>query len=1349
MTAQLNEQFLVCFFFYLFWVCSGLSLNAQCPEISNSASGQVCVGDTISFEVVNASVDSISWDFNSGDLYNEFTMSPTLANFSAVSTPRAISFVNDSGSWYGFTYNSSLSQLYRIDFLNGIDQAPTGISSVSYSTPSGVISSSTWSRIKFIQQNGIWYGFCATAGNVLARLTFSGGLDGSFVDFETFTNSNGLFLNNAQDIGLITSNDTTYLLVINRLSSMLNVYELADSATSIPVLVVGHSLAGFSGPNGFDIKYDCGEYFGIFNSLSDGKVGVFNFGSHILNTPILTEVNFSGSFANPIKSYLFKERNQWVGFVKHGVSPSLSKIYFGDSLTGTPDSIVQFQSLNSSIAGWAFQIIEDSSRVFGFGIVSGNKNFYRLNFNESISFPENYVAIGNQVNYSFDHPGEYIVKAVVTDSANRVFRVFDTISVAESPSGDVALLQGTCESDSFKFVFVRDTTKAQIDAYSWNLNSASYADSSFSVQLLNADTFDLTAQVISPTGCTFEIDTAVIVHPRPELEILSDSTCRTQTILLSNNSIIAFDSITSFRWIFDTSDTLFGVLPSYAFLDTGNQGVVIQAVSNFGCSSDTSINVYIKDGPQAAFSVSQTCLNDQTALVSNPSSSIPYSVSWDLGDGNTSALEVFTHQYADTGLYDVQLIVNGVNGCSDTSSIPVSITQQSLAQIDSLSVVRCELQTLFGIGTSLPASVSSSSFWVVDSMIVSIDDTLLFLPDSTGNFDLKYIVNSGYSCFDTISQQVQVLSKPSLNLSLDERCVGDSVLLTANPGFFESQVLSLQHWTSGSQSSNDGVFALSSLEIGLVDVFYSVISDKGCFADTVFNIRFYERPTISLALIEPTLCTNLEYSIEFTYDLDSLDSLSNDSLIVNYTSSNTQTFFEPYTSVSFAEDGLVQLVMGLETAKHCKVLDTIQVYVSQSPDNHIESDTTCVNSIVQFSDLYDGSNYFRLWDLGNGNLSNQIAPQATYLDTGVFDVSVQITDLTTGCFDLDSAMVKVFPSPQIQISDSAFCEDQIVDIEAVEANGVGIRSMDWFLDGSLIARDSSVTFKMGSSGVYNLNVLGRFNHDCSSEFSQKLVVFPNPELSYDLTPMFGVPPSEVTARIKSEGDSMSITIGEQQFLDTSYAVFLVETASNLQVVLYLEDTNNCYSEAVRNLNFNDAFLDLAILNSQSSNNDDVVEVSLVYANTGNVPIERSVIQLKIGAEHILIDTIDGLIAPSEQRLYSFPAVRSSNKNYCVEIDAVSVLSDFDLSSNQLCRLDEGRFDVYSFYPNPSLKLSHARLEVINTNCDLLKCKLFAASGNLVSEFEREVTDQNFISFDIELDLVTAGVYFLQVFAPKF
>lgn len=1345
MISIINEQVWTRFFLLFSFVYLGHNVNAQCPAISTSASGQVCVGDTLSFEVVGAAVDSVYWDFNSGDLFNDFSLSPSLANFNAVTTPRAISFVNDSGTWYGFTYNTSLSQLYRIDFSNGIDQAPTGISAISYSSSSSLITSSTWSSIKFKKEGGVWYGFCATEGNVLARLSFSNGLSSNTVDYQIFNNStNALALSGPQDLDLIERNDSLFLFIANKTGSSIKVYSLGTSVLNSPVLLITHLMTGFSSIQGLDIKYDCGSYYAILNSINDAKIGILDFGTSFLNSPVVATLNNSLSFTLPMKSYLFRENGQWVGFVKHAASPSITKIYFGESLTAIPDSVKQFSSLNSSVAGWAFQVIEDSSRVFGFGIVSSNKNLYRLNFSESVPFSANYVLTGSQVNYSFDHPGEYIVKAVVTDSANRVFRVFDTISVAESPSGIVSFLQGTCESDSFQFEFGRDTSKAEVDTYSWVFNGNSFSDSLLNIQLLNADTFDLSLQVVSPNGCAFEIDTSVVVHPKPQLVILTDSTCRAQPTLLTNNSFIIFDSITSFSWVFDTLDTVIGVLPSYSFLDTGNQSITVQAISNFGCASDTNFNVYIKDGPQAAFSISHTCLNDQTALVSNPSSSVPYSVSWDLGDGSTNTLEVFTHQYADTGSYNIQLIVNGINGCSDTSAIPISITQQSVAQIDSMSNVRCELQTLFGIASSFPANVGLSSFWMSDSLVVSTGDTLLFAPNTNGNLDLRYIVNSGYSCFDTAFQQVQVLSKPTLEFLLDERCVGDSVLLTANPGFFESQVLSSQYWTSGTQSSNDSVFALSSQEIGLVEVHYSVVSDKGCFADTAFNNRFYKRPTISLALIEPALCTNLEYSIDFTYDLDSLDSLSKDSLIVYYTSSNTQTFFKPFTTVSFAEDGIVQLVMELETSKQCKAADTIQIQVVKSPENDIENDTTCVSSIVQFSDSYNGSNYFRLWDLGNGNLSNQIAPQATYLDTGVFNVSVQITDLTTGCFDYDSAKVKVLPSPEIQLSDTSFCENQIVDIEAVDANGLGIRSMDWFINGNLIARDSAVTFNIGPSGIYNLNVLGSFNHGCSAETSQKLAVFPNPELEFDITPMFGVPPSEVTARIKSEGDSMSITIGEQLFIDTNYAEFLVEAASNLEVLLYLEDTNNCYSEAARILNFNDAFLDLAILNSQISNSEDLVEVSVVYANAGNIPVERSVIQLKIGAEHILIDTIDGLIAPSEQRLYTFPAVRSSNKNYCVEIDAVSALSDIDPLSNQFCRLDEGRFDVYSFYPNPSMKTGNASLEVVNANCDLVNCKLFTASGNLVSEFEGEVVDQNFMSFEIELDLASTGVYFLQV-----
>jgi hypothetical protein len=58
-------------------------------------------------------------------------------------------------------------------------------------------------------------------------------------------------------------------------------------------------------------------------------------------------------------------------------------------------------------------------------------------------------------------------------------------------------------------------------------------------------------------------------------------------------------------------------------------------------------------------------------------------VKWHFGDGNTSTISTVTHRYEQVGTYDVKLVVTSiVNGCKDSTTLPVSIETSSLKTIN-------------------------------------------------------------------------------------------------------------------------------------------------------------------------------------------------------------------------------------------------------------------------------------------------------------------------------------------------------------------------------------------------------------------------------------------------------------------------------------------------------------------------------------------------------------------------------------------------------------------------------------------------------------------------------------------
>ncbi|TNE80975.1 MAG: PKD domain-containing protein [Bacteroidetes bacterium] len=114
------------------------------------------------------------------------------------------------------------------------------------------------------------------------------------------------------------------------------------------------------------------------------------------------------------------------------------------------------------------------------------------------------------------------------------------------------------------------------------------------------------------------------------------------------------------------------------FVLPGTYDVKMKVISATGCSDSVIRTAYITayNKPNANFTVndSAACTPPLNAIFQNNSGGVA-SYQWTFGDGTTSAMQNPFKSYSDTGLYTVSLVLQGVNGCTDTA------VRQSLMKI--------------------------------------------------------------------------------------------------------------------------------------------------------------------------------------------------------------------------------------------------------------------------------------------------------------------------------------------------------------------------------------------------------------------------------------------------------------------------------------------------------------------------------------------------------------------------------------------------------------------------------------------------------------------------------------------
>lgn len=160
------------------------------------------------------------------------------------------------------------------------------------------------------------------------------------------------------------------------------------------------------------------------------------------------------------------------------------------------------------------------------------------------------------------------------------------------------------------------------------------------------------------------------------------------------------------------------------------------------------------------------------------------SYKWYFGDGATDTVPAPPHTYADTGVYNLKLVVATAGGCRDSANALVKIFP---GFVPSFTVTGYCFQNpfLFKNTTFAQYGVVDSLHWDFGETTVTTDTSILSTPSYTyptpGQRTVLLYARSSKGCEDTVTKVVNVLDKPSINLAFRDTliCSIDSVPLKA------------------------------------------------------------------------------------------------------------------------------------------------------------------------------------------------------------------------------------------------------------------------------------------------------------------------------------------------------------------------------------------------------------------------------------------------------------------------------------------------------------------------------------------------------------------------------------------
>ncbi len=204
----------------------------------------------------------------------------------------------------------------------------------------------------------------------------------------------------------------------------------------------------------------------------------------------------------------------------------------------------------------------------------------------------------------------------------------------------------------------------------------------------------------------------------------------------------------------------------FTFTTAGTYTIKFKVQNQFCNFFDSLTRTVIVDPqPFADFNYSLiSCSSSVSFVDTSQTTALPLTYDWNFGDASNSTLQNPTHNYFNTGNYNVELVITDGNTCKDTLSLPIQIDTvfNFIVNQNLFSCKKGEPISLNASGgdfyTWSPSGVLNSS--VISNPIAIVDSTTSF------NVEIGLLNNNGDTCKRTLSTKIIISEIDSLNYSI-------------------------------------------------------------------------------------------------------------------------------------------------------------------------------------------------------------------------------------------------------------------------------------------------------------------------------------------------------------------------------------------------------------------------------------------------------------------------------------------------------------------------------------------------------------------------------------------------------
>lgn len=597
--------------------------------------------------------------------------------------------------------------------------------------------------------------------------------------------------------------------------------------------------------------------------------------------------------------------------------------------------------------------------------------------------------------HTYTANGVYTVTLTATNPQGCSNSQNATIDITETTADFLPDVFGFCTPLEVNFTDLSNSATA-IVSYEWDFGDGNTsADANPTHVYQDTGRFTVTLIIGNALGC---VDTLIrpnyiFNYDRPTADF--DQT--PQVICPGDFEFINL-STGATDWFWDFGDNQTGVdeFPVHTYGDTGHMSITLIALNN-GCADTVfAENMLYVSPPIAINDITFNCSDPFTFIFTNNSIGDD-TFSWSFGDGTVNSTDnSVTHTYAAPGEYYVDLTVtNDTSGCANTDRDTVYVTQLNADFTQNVTEGCAPLLVSFS-NQSTDAVSWQWNFGGGANSASTQNPNRTF--SNIGTYDVRLVVTDINGCTDTlIVPQLINATGATVAFAVDTAYGCDDLTVVFSDQTTPAGTIVSWLWEFGDgQTSTDQHPTHVYGGIDSYDVTLTTTDNAGCVNTATITgiIQGVELPTPAFTSDNTLGCVGDVFGF--------MNESTDDAIGFLWDFGDGSTSTDENPSHSYAAVGDYTVSLTVFNAAGCDTTVTVVDYINlQHPGAAFTAFPTfafCPPMLVSFTDQSSSDAVAWQWDFGNGSSSNIQNPSHIYNQSGVYTVTLIVTN-ANGCTD--------------------------------------------------------------------------------------------------------------------------------------------------------------------------------------------------------------------------------------------------------------------------------------------------------------------------------------------------------------